>query len=1016
MVWKRSIMRWPDLKICAQVLLGCILLSLEHLAHGYTNPDDVVAINSLYAAFGYPTLPGWVPSGGDPCSEAWQGVECDSSSIISIILIGANLGGGLGDNLGSFSSIKSIDLSNNHIGGSIPSSLPVTMQNLKLNENHLTGEIPDAFQDLSGFSSLDLANNDLSGQLPTSMESLSSLTSLHLQQNQLSGTLDVLQDLPLQDLKDANSLNTSTTPIPSPTSPSTEPSPLSPRTPSQAPPQSSASPSGQKPDKQQSGQEEPESGSQQKRSASKRIVWISIISLIALIVLISALLLCMPACLRRSRRLYRTSRHEIESYKGATVNTPNGPLIRRNNDKILKNTVLGPRNDVQTEIKRITAVPQSQNEQDRYLQRMGSSQKQYSEINVSGIDLTMPPPPPSSPPPPPPAEKVTVKPIGSNDITTARPSVRSPNPSTSVKSFTIASLQQYTNSFSQDNLIGSGMLGSVYRAEIPDGKLLAVKKLDKGVCRQLNDCGFIELVNSIDRIRQANILDLVGYCAEHGERLLIYEYCSNGSLQDLLHPDDKYRKKISWDTRMQMALGAARALEYLHEVCEPPVVHRNFKSTNILLHDGLNVFVSDCGLAPLIASGTASQLSGRLQSAYGYGAPEFDSGIYTSKSDVYSFGVVLLELLTGRMSYDSTRGRVEQFLVRWAVPQLHDIEALARMVDPFLNREYPTKSLSHFADIISQCVQVQFCLMAYDKNPFDEEDVNPFADQKARGKESGPSTFSGGAFYMPNPGSVPPASNPRLSPLPHEPADYDRGATIDIPLDGVKDSKKKEKELQAKETELKRKEQELKRREDAVARAGIVIEEKNWPPFFPLIHHDIAHEIPIHLQRLQYVAFTTYLGLVLCLLWNIVAVTTAWVKGGGVKIWLLAVIYFISGVPGAYVLWYRPLYRAMRTDSALKFGWFFLFYLVHIGFCILAAIAPPIIFEGKSLTGILAAVDVLGDNALVGIFYLVGFGMFCLETLLSFWVIQQVYMYFRGSGKAAEMKKQAARQTMMAAF
>ncbi|KAK9689700.1 hypothetical protein RND81_09G075900 [Saponaria officinalis] len=304
--------------------------------------------------------------------------------------------------------------------------------------------------------------------------------------------------------------------------------------------------------------------------------------------------------------------------------------------------------------------------------------------------------------------------------------------------------------------------------------------------------------------------------------------------------------------------------------------------------------------------------------------------------------------------------------------------------------------------------------MAFDRNSFDEDDVNPFADQATKGKGSAQSNFSGGAFYMPNPGSVPSAPNAVISPLPPERAEYDRGGTVDIPLDN--DLRKREKELLAKEAELKKKEQEIQRREDAIARAGIVIEEKNWPPFFPLIHHDIPNEIPIHLQRLQYVAFTTYLGLAFCLMWNIVAVTIAWINGEGVKIWLLAIIYFVSGVPGAYVLWYRPLYRAMRTDSALKFGLFFITYSIHICFCTLAAIAPPIVFEGKSLTGILPAIDVLSGNAIIGILYLVGFGCFALETLLSIWVIQEVYMYFRGSGKAAEMKTQAARQTMMAAL
>ncbi|XP_012462081.1 secretory carrier-associated membrane protein 1 isoform X1 [Gossypium raimondii] len=300
----------------------------------------------------------------------------------------------------------------------------------------------------------------------------------------------------------------------------------------------------------------------------------------------------------------------------------------------------------------------------------------------------------------------------------------------------------------------------------------------------------------------------------------------------------------------------------------------------------------------------------------------------------------------------------------------------------------------------------------FDANPFAEEEVNPFSDPAVR-KGSGQSNYGGGAFYTTNPGSVPSATS-RLSPLPPEP--YDRGATVDIPLDSAKDLKAREKELKAKEAELNKREQELRRKEDAIARAGIVIEDKNWPPYFPIIHHDIANEIPVHLQKIQYVAFTTLLGLVLCLTWNVLAVTTAWIKGEGPTIWFLAIIYFISGVPGGYVMWYRPLYRAMRTDSALKFGWFFLFYLLHIGFCIFASVAPPIIFKGKSLAGILPAIDLIGHNALVGIFYFIGFGFFCIESLLSVWVIQQVYMYFRGSGKADEMKREAARRTVAAAL
>ncbi|GAB2274819.1 hypothetical protein Dimus_009593 [Dionaea muscipula] len=758
MVTNRSRFSSLDMEICLHFLLATALLCLLRFSHGYTNPNDVAAISGLYLALGYPTLPGWVPTGGDPCSEGWQGVECENSNITSITLVGANLGGGLGDSLGSFLSLRSIDFSNNNIGGSVPSSLPPTMQSfflsdnnftgsipssvssltqlfvLKINNNHLTGEIPDAFQSLSSLANLDLANNSLSGQLPLSMEDLSALTSIHLQYNELSGTLDVLQDLPLRDLdvrynqfsgpipgkllsvpsfqKEGNPFNTSASPLPSAASPPLQPSSLSPATPPQAsaevPARPGTSSSGKEPDKHAAAPPtvvEPESGSRKVKYNFKKIVWISILSLIAFIILILALLLCMPMCTRRTRETYRHfRRHGVEPYRSSVENLPtNDSIMQQGNqaEKIQKNSVFVPKNEVLPEIKRAAAIRLSRNQRDPYAQRMGPLWKQDSDISVSGINFMVPPPPP----PPPLAEKVILKPVSLSENTATKSSTRSPCPSTSARSFTIALLQQYTNSFSQDNLIASGMLGSVYRAELPDGKLLAVKKLDQVVTSRLREHEFIELINSVDRLRHANIVGLVGYCSEHAQRLLIYEYCSNGSLQDSLHSDEDYKRKVSWNNRIRIAFGAARALEYLHEVCQPPVIHRNFKATNILLDDEFNAHVSDCGLAPLIASGLVSQLSGQLQSTYGYGAPEYDSGIYTHKSDVFSFGVVMLELLTGRMSYDNTRIRGEQILVRWAIPQLHDIEALSRMVDPSLNGEYPTESLSNFADIISRCVQ-----------------------------------------------------------------------------------------------------------------------------------------------------------------------------------------------------------------------------------------------------------------------------------------------------------------------
>lgn len=755
------------LEIYHHFLVAIALLCLGCLCHGYTDPSDVAAISGLYTALGSPALPGWVPSGGDPCLDKWQGVACVNSNIISITLVGANLGGELGDSLGSFISIQTIDFSNNNIGGSVPSSLPSTLQSfflsdnnltgsipssissllqlsgLKLNNNHLTGEIPDAFHSLLSLANMDLANNSLSGQLPVSMADLSALASLHLQYNDLSGTLDVLQDLPLVDLdvrynqfsgpipakmlsiknfqKEGNPFNTSVSPLPSPTSPpssSTATPPQASEAPPPPPPPGTPS-SGTVPGKHSASgpsAPEPESVTGKKKYNARKIVLISILSVIGFIILILTLLLCTPICLRRSRELYRYSRREeVGPDVGSPENLPiNFAGMQQGNegnqaDKAPKNSMLGPKNKVLPEIRTVAAIPESRNQRDPYTQRNGPLLKQDSDTSMSDISSMMPPPPPPPPPPAPPPPprfpEVIVMPKSLSNDATEHPVTRTPIPSTSVRSFSVASLQEYTNSFSQDNLIASGIFGSVYRADLPDGKLLAVKKLDKSVTSRMKEHDFIELVSSVDRLRHANILDLVGYCSEHSQRLLIYEYCSNGSLQDALHSEDGYKKKLSWNTRMQITLGAARALEFLHEVCEPPVMHRNFKATNILLDDELNVRVSDCGLSPLIVSGLVSQLSGQLQSTYGYGAPEYELGIYTHESDVFSFGVVMLELLTGRMAYDNTRVRGEQILVRWAIPQLHDIEALTRMVDPSLYGEYPTKSLSNYADIISRCVQ-----------------------------------------------------------------------------------------------------------------------------------------------------------------------------------------------------------------------------------------------------------------------------------------------------------------------
>ncbi|KAF2323690.1 hypothetical protein GH714_036608 [Hevea brasiliensis] len=274
---------------------------------------------------------------------------------------------------------------------------------------------------------------------------------------------------------------------------------------------------------------------------------------------------------------------------------------------------------------------------------------------------------------------------------------------TNVTSYSIADLQIATGSFTTDNLLGEGSFGRVYRAHFDNGKVLAVKKIDSSTLTNDMTEDFMELVSKICELNHPNVTELVGYCSEHGQHLLVYEFHKNGSLHDFLHLWDEYSKPLIWNSRVKIALGTARALEYLHEVCSPSIIHKNIKSSNILLGSELNPHLSDSGLASFLPN--ADQALNH-DAGSGYGAPEVAmSGQYTLKSDVYSFGVVMLELLTGRKPFDSSRPRSEQSLVRWATPQLHDIDALSKMVDPALKGLYPVKSLSRFADVIALCVQ-----------------------------------------------------------------------------------------------------------------------------------------------------------------------------------------------------------------------------------------------------------------------------------------------------------------------
>lgn len=290
-----------------------------------------------------------------------------------------------------------------------------------------------------------------------------------------------------------------------------------------------------------------------------------------------------------------------------------------------------------------------------------------------------------------------IKPISDNEFENKLNYSRRSTDPVNLVAYSSSDLQAATGSFHSSRLLGQGTIGGVYKAKYADGTVLAVKKFDPLSFSGSSD--FMDLVNSISKLHHPNISVLVGYCSEPGHYMLVYDYNMNGSLYDFLHLSDDYSKPLTWDTRVRIAVGTACALEYLHDACSPPVIHKNIKASNVLLDADLNPHLTDCGLAYFYED--PSQSLGP-----GYDPPECTrpSG-YVMKSDVYCFGVVMLQLLTGRKPYDSSKARAEQSLVKFVGPQLHDTNALEALADPGLRGLYPPKALSRFADVLSRCVQ-----------------------------------------------------------------------------------------------------------------------------------------------------------------------------------------------------------------------------------------------------------------------------------------------------------------------
>ncbi|XP_031743855.1 probable LRR receptor-like serine/threonine-protein kinase At5g45780 isoform X2 [Cucumis sativus] len=272
-----------------------------------------------------------------------------------------------------------------------------------------------------------------------------------------------------------------------------------------------------------------------------------------------------------------------------------------------------------------------------------------------------------------------------------------------LKRFTFRELQKATSNFSPQNILGQGGFGVVYKGYLPNGTYVAVKRL-----KDPNYTGEVQFQTEVEMIGLAvhrNLLRLYGFCMTPDERLLVYPYMPNGSVADRLRDAGQEKPSLNWNRRLCIAVGAARGLLYLHEQCNPKIIHRDVKAANILLDESFEAVVGDFGLAKMLDR-RDSHVTTAVRGTVGHIAPEYlSTGQSSEKTDVFGFGILVLELLTGQKALDAGNGQIRKGMILEWVRTLHEEKRLDVLVDRDLKGCFDAMELEKCVELALQCTQ-----------------------------------------------------------------------------------------------------------------------------------------------------------------------------------------------------------------------------------------------------------------------------------------------------------------------